>query len=144
MNNHNTCTSLPFTLHSARHLALTSLTSTTPLTSYNVLSCSFHASASPRGGWVGAVLILLSNPLHHLFGQLQWRGFALVLRRVVKHAGADAVAAARAFKHINVDAALAAAPESLVVGKVGKSNGHVTELGVHLHHRRTASVCAPA
>ena len=58
--------------------------------------------------------------------------------RVVQHAGADAVLTPRAFKHIDVDAALTAAPKGFVVSQFGERNGHVTQLCVHAHHRRTA------
>ena len=61
-----------------------------------------------------------------------------MLLGVEQHAGADTVFAVGAVQHVDVDAAFAAAPEGLVVGQLGKSDGLVAQLGVHGHDGGTA------
>ena len=57
---------------------------------------------------------------------------------IEQHAGADAVFAVGAMEHVDVDATLAALPESLVIGQFGKRDRLITQFGVHLHHGSTA------
>ena len=58
--------------------------------------------------------------------------------RIVEHSGADAILATGALEHVYIDAALASAPESLVVGEVGKRHGMIAQLGVHRHNGSSA------
>ena len=60
--------------------------------------------------------------------------------RIVEHSGADAILATGALEHVYIDAALASAPESFVVGEVGKRHGMIAQLGVH-HHNRYNAYC---
>lgn len=51
-----------------------------------------------------------------------------MLLGIVEHGGTNAVLAAGTLEHIYIDAALAAAPESLVVGEVGKCNRLIAQV----------------
>ena len=70
---------------------------------------------------------------HHFIGNFGRQ----VLCGVIEHSCADAVLPIRAMQHVDIDAALTAAPESLVVGKVGEGDGLVAQLGVHRHNGST-------
>ena len=59
-------------------------------------------------------------------------------RRVVQHGRADAELAVLGHEDVVVHAALASLPEGVVVRQLVEGDGHVAQLGVHLHHRRAA------
>ena len=64
----------------------------------------------------------ISVSSERIFWNLGWQ----VLCRIVEHSRADAVLAACAMQHVDVDTTLATFPESLVVGKIGKGYWLIT------------------
>ena len=70
---------------------------------------------------------------HHFIGNLGRQ----VLCGVIEHGCADAVLPIRAMQHVDIDASLTAAPESLVISEVGERDGLVAQLGVHGHNGST-------
>ena len=76
--------------------------------------------------------------LHSSFFILHLDFVLLVQRRVVQHRRADAELAVLGHQDVVVDAAFATFPERLVVGQFVEGDGHVAQLGVHLHYGRAA------
>ena len=94
------------------------------------------------GGWEGAFLVRgwegafpLRHLPHNLLKDFHWRRLALVLRRVIQHARADAEFPVLHLQNGVVDAATATAPKSIVVRQLVETHRHVTQCCVHLHHR---------
>ena len=79
-------------------------------------------------------MVYLVYALQYIGGELSGE----MLLGIVEHGGTNAVLAAGTLEHIYIDAALAAAPESLVVGEVGKCTRLIAQLRVHGHHSGTA------
>ena len=57
---------------------------------------------------------------------------------VPEHAGAHAELALLQFQYVVVYATLASTPESLIIGQLVETYGHIAQVGVHLHHGITA------
>lgn|SRR5690554_821483 len=74
---------------------------------------------------------------------LLWRlkiGFLLLLPcRIVKHTCTETVLTVGTEQNVVVDTALTTLPEILIIGKLRKGNGLVSEFRVDLHHCQTGS-----
>ena len=64
--------------------------------------------------------------------------FLLMGLGVIKHGGADAEFAVFRHENVVVDAPFATAPEGFVVGELVEGDGHIAQLGIHLHDGGTA------
>ena len=80
---------------------------------------------------------------HKAFVQLRMFGKILlgllgliVILGIVEHGGTHTVLPLLAHKDLIVDAAFTACPEIFVLGKLGVSDGFITQLGVDLHDRQ--------